>query len=278
MKKILNFLGFVNENYQINEGGGAGITFQTNVDVNATYEVSATSVERKKMDISMDETFTAIGYDDGMNDVGTWMLKASAGDIELNTLMNIPVDSITNLDDLLDDIDMPESKRDGLEKIGDIYLELPDLVLNIALDITYKDYRDMHFGGWIRGTFKKGALIIGADGTKYDNGDYDSVTLSYDSGQTYEIYIDEKSGDLIEEVKPQLIATDTFVEFYTDVFNYEDNYNKFVKSELIDNDLIDDTYDEKVLDYIESNDLDITVDEFKADTQQYVTDKFVHEG
>lgn len=284
MKKIFNFSQFVNENYKINEGGGAGIDFKTNVDLTALYELSHNSIKMVKQDISMSDTFDAHGYEDGMSNVGTWMLKASGGDPDIKKIMQIPISSIeSNEDRFFDDIEMPDKNRADIKKLGDVFIAMPELVLNLSFDLSYKNYREMHFGGYSRGSFKKEDIIIGNEGTKYDGGDYDSITISYGTASHggpasgYDIYTgDSQIGELIDDVRPQLAATDKFLEFYKEVFNNHDSYNSYIKSELIDNDLTADVVtDEEIQEYIDSNDLDLDVATIRNNADKYVDEEFV---
>lgn len=274
MKKIFSFTQFVNESYAVNEGGGAGIEFKTNVDVVATYLLSSDSLERKTVKINVADTFDAEGYDDGMNGVGSWMLQSSLSDPKLASIMSIPIDNVEKLKYFYEDIVLPEDKENDIKVVGDLFVAIPDLVLHLTMDISFKNYSEMHFGGYVRGSFKSGDIIIGNEDAKYDTGDYDTVSLAASSsGTDYAIY---DASEIIDEIKPQLAAKDTFVNFYENVFNsIDDNYDNYIKSELLDNDIDEGDVDEEILKYIDDNDLDITIDDFKKDAKKYVNDDFI---
>lgn len=275
MKKIFGFNRFVNENYQINEGGGAGIDFKTsNVDVTLKLEMTADELVEKEKSIETADTFDATGYDDGMTDCGMWLLKTYL-DVDYNKLKEaisqIPVDAVQGTD-FAEEVGI-EGK--DVKKIGDLFIAQPELVLNINFNISFKNYNEMHFAGYTRGKFKKGAVVIGGPQAKYDTGDYDSITVS-DGGHEYELYFDSQVYDLVDFVKPQLMATDTFLKFYETVFDRtNENFDKFIKSELLDNDIDEGDIDEDIQEYIDNNELDITIEEFKKEASKYVNDEFV---
>jgi len=281
MKRIFGFNEFVNENYRLNEGGGAGIDFKTDVDINLTLELSASGLTEASKKIEMADTFDAEGYDDGMNEVGTWMLKSGL-DLKLDKLENkikqIPIGSVSDDSGLFDDLGIEEAAREDVKKLGDLFIAQPELVLNVTFNISFKNYREMHFAGYIRGKFEKGDLIIGGDAAKYDNGDYDSITLSSGSGRVeeFELNFDSQVAELIDDVKPQLTATATFVEFYTNVFDRtNENFDAYIKAELLENDIEADEVDEEIQEYIDNNDLEITIDDFKKEKEKYVNDEFI---
>lgn len=273
MGRIHDFKSFVNEAYKVNEGGGAGIEFKVGkVSVTFQAELSAgAGLDIKKQDISMDDTYNAHGYDDGMSDVGTWMFKTELDEIKDKNLLNIKLDSISNATDLLNDLDIPESEHDKIETIADLLKASPESVLDIVCDLTFKDYREMHFAGYIRGSFKKDEVIIGNSDTKYDSGDYDSLTIN-----GYDVQIEGSAADFVDELKPQLKAKESFLDFYKAVFSdmYE-NFEKFMKDELIENDIEEGRVDDEIQEYIENNDMEITLEDFKKDKKKYVTDDFV---
>lgn len=277
MKRILDFSKFVNENYQpLNEGGGAGIDFKTSADVTLKLDMTADRLDETEKKIDVAETFDAHGYDDGMSEAGTWMFKSGL-DIDYDKmhkmLLQIPIDSVQESREFLEEIGVQDD--DKIQKLGDLFIAQPELVLGIKFDMSFKEYREMHFQGWVRGTFKEGDLVIGSSKCKYDNGDYDSVTISDGGNSEFELSFDSQVGELVDLVKPQLTATKTFVEFYEAVFNSHKGFEAFIKSELIDNDVAEGIVDDDIEEYIADKELDITLEEFKEDTKKYVTDDFV---
>lgn len=276
MKKILNFEKFVNESYQkLNEGGGAGIDFKTSADVTLKLDMTADRLDEMEKKINVADTFDAHGYDDGMSEAGTWMFKSGL-DIDYDKmhkmLSQIPIGSVQESREFLEEIGVQDD--DKIQKLGDLFIAQPELVLSVKFDMSFKEYREMHFAGWVRGSFKEGDLIIGSSKCKYDNGDYDSVTIS-DGNREFELSFDSQVGELVDLVKPQLTATKTFVQFYEAVFNSHKGFDEFIKSELVDNDVQEGIVDEYIEEYIADNELDITLEDFKDDTKKYVTDDFV---
>jgi len=135
----------------------------------------------------------------------------------------------------------------GEETIGDYLKNNEHEIIKIESDKSYA-INDMIFGGWVRGKVETGMLLT----IKEDDltGEY-----SYD-------YINDVKVDLSINLIPKIEFAEGFVHFYDSVFaNVHENYEAYLKSTLKENDSLDNDIEE----YIENNNLTISVEEFKAD-------------
>jgi hypothetical protein len=270
MKKIYTFQQFINEN-KINEGGGAGvtITLDDTLYVTAVYVLSANSVFVEKTKVDMGESFAAEGYDDGMSNVGTWLLKVDDVNLKQPARSRFDAIKLTFMDDRdkqlfiesLSHKEYTEEEWDimdtSFETIGDVFEHWPDLKIPLNISLSIKNYKEQHFGGWVRGSIKVGSTVIGNDGGDLD--DSSEILIGEDD---YALYTNGEDvlADLLNYIRPDLVATEEFEKFWNAVFqNQDSNYESYAKDELkyriTEDD--DETYHDYVEEYFDEEDPEI---------------------
>lgn len=242
--KILNFKAFMESRKikAINEGGGAGIEFSTNLPDLITIEfiLSKGKLKNNAEDaIIVFDEIRAEGYADGGtgSDIPLSMEYNINNDALIEAFKNITIDDLVygqGEDRVIDGFDkdekwLEENLETTLYKLS--YIE--DIVIILELDNT--KLSEMHFAGYIRGTFREGdSVFSNSDAYK----DHSSVyindiefykTRNYDGawkGGKWVVTSGENTGTLEDAVLPVFNATPEFVDFYQDTFesDYEDDY------------------------------------------------------
>jgi hypothetical protein len=195
-------------------GGGAGIRFKTNGSTKLYIEasVSKKGLNIKSLTAEPSESFNARGYDDGMDNVK----------IDLLTLV------MPKKKDVAQAILQAKVEREIVEKltgksVGEVRVGELGAMLAKPIDVYTEvnfDYDDMSFGGYVRGTFKVGDVVMG----KADiNGDYSFMTV--DGHRNYY----DPEGD----IAPTYEATQDFIYFYQEVFSSIDENISSLKDEVL---------------------------------------------
>ena len=247
MKYLLKYKQFESK---INEGGGAGISIDNcDISINVSFDVTLNKIDNFKSSYNLGETIDVKGYDDGMLGIKTEGLFniTMPETISYETIANITFENLKKnfyenvfIEDIFDNYN-------GEETIGDYLKNNEHEIIKIESDKSYA-INDMIFGGWVRGKVETGMLLT----IKEDDltGEY-----SYD-------YINDVKVDLSINLIPKIEFAEGFVHFYDSVFaNVHENYEAYLKSTLKENDSLDNDIEE----YIENNNLTISVEEFKAD-------------
>lgn len=287
MKRILDFKGFVNES-RVNEGGGAGVNFTIDeVSLKAEYILTKDDVKVNKVEVSLSDTFKAEGYDDGMSDVGTWLLTvddSAAKGVTRKDLANLPLSTWGDFMDVLENtigLNMDADEFNAIEEdeakkkykiVDDLFDAYPDLEIEFSVSMTYKEFEDSLFSGWIRGDVKVGDVVIA--GNKYDTGDYDEFLIAGVEMNQRE----QEIGEFLEGLTPKLKAGKRFPEFWNTVFKNEyEKYKEYVEYEL-EYRVTEDEFDDEIEAYLESNEVDfagVTLDDFKKDYKEKYSEDFL---
>jgi hypothetical protein len=289
-KRVMDFESYVKESRKlekVNEGGGAGVEITLDsVDLEARYLVKGKDVKVKSYEVKLSDEFNADGYDDGMHNVSTDMLSISE-DFPVPSLKNVRSldlkfadtddDKIAFLNDITGS-DFTEEEVEKFSTVGDVLDAFPDAEIEIYVNLSMSNFSEMRFGGWMRGDIKNGEVVIGGDPEKikYNSSDYDAVSISAsgNNNDEYEIY-GTSADELISSVLPIIVAKEKFEKFWSQVFRHEsESYRAFYK-EYLKTDVLDDEVDEELSLYLEDNDkLEITIEDFKGDMDDYIDDFF----
>lgn len=231
----------------INEGGGAGISFKTDVFINIRGFITKDKIEITDKDIRC-ESFNAEGYEVGMSNIDPKIIVWEIPEITKEMILNIKL--VDN-----DDAEYTMENQLNLEDTKQIDFEF---------ECTYT-YDNMHFGGWLRGKLKEGDVIFNQKLNYNSNYDFNDETISLtridkDGSQNIldEDYI---NNEIFIDIAPIGKAGEEFEYFYNDVFEYSaiDDAKSLAYSEVIGND----KYDDDIQQYIDDNGIDITLEEYK---------------
>lgn len=245
---------------KLNEGGGSGIAFKATATVQLFYQF--TKLEDGKVGVDLLEkkitvpSFDAEGYDDGMNDVKSFLINWKLEDFTWDSIKDKDIvmsDTIQDLNDFLDNkLDVEDCTLKNVMSSSDIK------TIGVSLYYTV-DFNTMHFAGYTRGKFEIGSLVFNdADNKTEVSTDEAYFTINEDN----DIYsLDEFSMD---NIVPALngYATEDFLYFYKDVFEYNaiDDYEKKMYEDLV----IEGTLDNELIQYLDANAIDISIEDFKA--------------
>lgn len=205
----------------LNEGGGAGINFEIkDVNFQAKLKIKNGSVEVLEPQLTLPDTFNALGYDDGQRNVST----TGMFDINYDNLKKMNVQNQIIRGFRVDDKDIFKqiAQSEGIEvddetlskikTVGDVFEFMPELE-SFHVTINYDlDYTTMLFKGYVRGDIKKGMTIATA---KDWNGEY-SDTIVEEADEKIDNF------DLLDYM-PVLVATEELEYFYQDVFVNPEN-------------------------------------------------------
>lgn len=265
--KINEFKTYLSTLKSVNEGGGSGIIFKTeNVNLTVQYILEKTKDGYKHTLVSSNvdcDTFDATGYDDGGNN------------FNCDTIIDWSVPALT-LDDLMSIVISDSSDFVGITEgnltIGQIFSQLGEDMKTITIDIsaTY-NYNNIKFPGYMRGIISTGDVIFAQENNRYGlDYNYYEIYIKYNN----DIYDTNADNDvIITKISPIGKASENFTSFYNDVFNYD--LTSDAKINLYYTIINTDTYDDEVEDYIDINDLNLTIDEFKKsleNEEEYIQD------
>lgn len=273
MKKLLYYKDFLNEHKKINEGGGAGINFSTDINVIGVYTIEKDKLKVVDTDVELSDSFNAHGYMEGMDNVTTKLLKIDSKKLEnpsLEILQNIRFkfdvhnDKFFEILDYLDikvsdDIKTMEDAIESLQKRLSITEELkikhifklnPEAKFDIIIELS-GEYESMKFAGYVRGGFEEGDIVF-----ESQDANIELNTKLNTEEDSYEFWLDESfkefnnSDRLTNYFMPELKATKDFVTFYNTLFkNYTENVIIFAINQseyiLVDDDKILQTSNEK---------------------------------
>jgi acyl carrier protein len=224
------------EQFELNEGGGAGIDFQiTNVNFSASFEVTKGNVKLEKHETILPDSFNALGYDDGMRDVSTDMLSIDDSNLKKLNWDAIKTQKIIGRDsnyEILSElaesvgVELSEEDADKIKTFEDLFNILPTLKLELYFNYDL-DYNTMHFAGYTRGGFEAGEILAVAQGSI---GYYNDTSINGHFIETLDII------DTFPGYMPMIQTTEKFVNFYNDVFVNNDDEddedgNDFLKDE-----------------------------------------------
>jgi hypothetical protein len=195
-KFIKDFKSFVNENYKINEGGGAGIRFQTKCSVSGNIQIHGVDDISVNLDISPADSFDAHGYQEGLSNVDTRLIDFELPVITYDKLKNILLD------------------KQPIES----YINRGETV-ELEYDITV-DYDSVYGAGYMRSNVEIGTPIFDASKDYYPYCVTDGSRIYFTIGDEHSTDGYDYDNDMVKLVSPIGYANDEFINFYEDVFDY----------------------------------------------------------
>jgi len=226
----------------LNEGGGAGISFKTSVNIYFQGIITKDTFEVTTKSITADESFSAEGYDDGMSKVKSDIINFTGPELTREMVLAIKLDDGT----VIEELNKPETES-----------------IKFQLETRY-NYDNMHFGGWVRGKFAVGDVVFSQELNRNkefdvvdDNIDLTVVTADGENILDVDVYNDE----ILKQLAPVGTATEEFTYFYQDVFDY--NNLEDAKSIAYQAVTTGDGYDSELEEYMLNNDLTMPLEEYK---------------
>ncbi len=239
--KTLNEFKQNKKQIKMNEGGGAGISFETEITLNISCKLSKDNLEIISQSIDC-EKFSAKGYDDGMID------------IDCSKLIDWTIPTLTK--EMLFTL-----KTDDQITLGE-YLSQPENdFINIELYCTY-EYKCMHFGGQMRGKLEQGDIIFSQELNRNKE-----LSISYDEITTNDVEIDNYDNqDFQAQLAPVGKGKEDFNYFWQDVFEYDnlEDAKALAYQEIIFYDI----YDSDLEEYMLNNDITMSLEEYKKQLKE----------
>lgn len=245
----------INEFKKINEGGGAGISFETTATLNTSITITKNGDNYNfifnKYNVN-NESFSAKGYDDGMTDVDSKIL-------EWKNINKVTIDQLLNL--IIEDmptVGVAENITDGMT-VKEVFETQNINKLTIDLYANYK-YNNMHFGGWVRGKLEHNDLVfsqsMNREGVDCDDFEY---TFKWDNNS--EGMSNYENDEFLSVIAPEAIGNEDFTYWYKDVFDYDltNDAKLLAYQEVIE----DDKYDNEIEEYMLNNEISGSIDTYK---------------
>jgi hypothetical protein len=227
--------------YVVNEGGGAGIEFKLpDVFVELEYKLYKKNDEYKidlrTSTVTYEGKLSAIGYEDGINDVDATNM--------FQTDVPTPDDKLF---DIIYDVYGDGTRYTARQILDDA--QMNEVFMSFQL---YVDYSKMYSAGYIRSDVNVGDVIFTGKDTDTDATEIEGQLEWNEDGNKVVGDFDDDNADnnnilttdyVSNHMLPTLKATKKFVEMYNNVFNFQDNISDLIRNNVtiaFDNGDIDD--------------------------------------
>lgn len=231
-KHISNYKIFLETFRKINEGGGAGIQFNSEYSGSVSLEVNNGVIKLLNNNIQKEFEISAKGYEDG---------GKTEEEITMMVATNYNYDKLAEylkaikISDIIYGVGEENTYKNFETTEENIslfdYSKTNKLQIEVSIDINYSP---MYFAGWIRGTFEKDDIVF--DNNNYNNSEHSHVyfnNVEFYQTKDYKYDFTQKkleihetgisSENILDLFIPTVKASEDFIIWYQDTFENQND-------------------------------------------------------